>query len=41
MKETHNSMDYLMFAVKYQEHKWLICKDLKVVELVLGLQDGY
>ena len=37
MKETHNSMDHLLFAVNYQEHKWLICEDLKVVGLVLGL----
>ena len=24
-----------------QEHKWLICGDLKVVGLVLGIQGGY
>ena len=40
MKETHNSLDYLLSAVNYQEHKWLIC-DLKVVGLVLGHQSGY
>ena len=31
MKETHNSKDYLLSAVNYQEHKWFICGDLKVV----------
>ena len=35
MKETHNSMDHLLSAVYYQEHKWLICGDLKMVGLVL------
>ncbi|KAF2357548.1 hypothetical protein FHG87_011689 [Trinorchestia longiramus] len=25
----------------YQKHRWLICGDLKVVGLILGLQDGY
>lgn len=41
MKETHNSMDRLLSALNYQEHKWLICGDLKVVGLILGLQGGY
>ena len=41
MKETHNSMDHLSPAVNYQEHTWLICEDLMVVGLVLGLQSGY
>ena len=34
-------MDHLLSAINYQEHKWLICGDLKVVGLVLGLQGGY
>ena len=38
MKETHNSMDHFLSAVNYQKHKFLICEDLKVVELVLRLQ---
>ena len=33
MKEIHNSMDHLLSAVNYQELKWLICGDLKVVWL--------
>ena len=41
MKETHNSINHLLSAVNYQEHKWQICGDLKVVGLVLGLQDIY
>ena len=41
MKETHNSMDHLLSAANYQEYKWLICGDLKVVGLVLGFQVGY
>ena len=41
MKETHNSMDHLLSAVNYQKHKWLICRDLKVVGPVLGLQGEY
>ena len=30
--------DNLLSGVYYQEHKWLSYGDLKVVELVLGLQ---
>ena len=37
MKETYNRVNNLMSAVNYQEHKWLIWGDLKVV----GLQGGY
>ena len=41
MKEPHKSMDLLSSALNYQEHKWLICGDLKVVGIILGLQGGY
>ena len=41
MKETHDSMDQLLSALNYHDHGWLICEDLKVVGLVLGLQGGY
>ena len=34
-------MDHLLSAINYQEHKWLICGDLKVVGLVLGLKGGH
>ena len=34
-------MDLLLSVLNYQEHKWLICEDLKVVPLLLGLQGGY
>ena len=37
MKETHNSMDHLLSAINYQEHK---CGDLKAVELVIWFQNG-
>ena len=40
MKE-NNSMDHLLSAVNYQEHKCLICRDLKVVGLVLETQGGH
>ena len=41
MKETHDSIDQLLSALNYHDHGWLICGDLKVVGLLLGLQGGY
>ena len=40
MKESHKSMDLLLPALNYQEHKWLICGDLKVIGVILGFQGG-
>ena len=37
MKESHKSMELLLSALNYQEHKWIVCGDLKVVGLVLEL----
>ena len=34
-------MNHLLSAVNYQEHKWLICRDLKVFGLVPGFQGRY
>ena len=34
-------MDHFLFVANYQEHKRLICGDLKMVGLVLGLQGRY
>jgi hypothetical protein len=41
MKETYESMETLLRLIKYNDHKWHICGDLKVVALLLGLQGGY
>ena len=37
MKETYNSMETLLKALKYKEQRWLVCGDIKVVALVLGM----
>lgn len=41
MKETYADMQMLMAALHYNEHKWLICGDLKMIAILLGLQSGY
>jgi hypothetical protein len=41
MKESHDSMKTLLMRIKYEEHNWVICDDLKVVALLLGMQLGF
>ncbi|GBO16541.1 hypothetical protein AVEN_150121-1 [Araneus ventricosus] len=41
MKETYESMEMLLTKIKYTEHKWAICGDLKVIGLLLGQQSGF
>jgi len=41
MNETYDNMKRLLGAIKYDEHNWLICGDLKVIALLLGQQGGY
>ena len=41
MKESYESMKLLLGKIKYDEFKWNLCGDLKVVALLLGMQSGY
>jgi hypothetical protein len=41
MQETYADMQILLSALKYNDHKWLICGDLKMLAILLGLQGGY
>ena len=41
MKENYESMKLLLGKIKYDEFKWKLCGDLKVVALLLGMQLGY
>ena len=40
-KETYATMAHLLEIIKYREHNWKVCGDLKVVGLLLGLQSGF
>jgi len=39
-KESYESMKLLLGIIKYDEFKWKLCGDLKVVALLLGKQLG-
>ena len=41
LKETYHNMYMLLEKVKYKEHHWMICGDLKVLCMLLGQQQGY
>ena len=41
MKESYESMKLLLGKIKYDEFKWKVCGDLKVVALLLGMQLRY
>ena len=40
-KESYKNMKILMEAIDYDKSKWQICGDLKVIALLLGLQQGF
>ena len=41
LKETYETMKLLLQSIRYEQHAWQICSDLKVIALLLGLQSGY
>jgi len=41
MKETYETMEIILKLIKYVDHKWNICGDLKIITLLLGMQLGY
>lgn len=41
MKETYINMKTLLQSIKYEQHKWQICGDLKVIAILLGMQLGF
>jgi len=40
MKENYDSMKLLLGKIKYDEFKWKLCGDLKVVVMLLGMHPG-
>jgi len=41
MKESYESAKLLLGKIKYDEFKWKLCGDLRVVAMLLGMQLGY
>lgn len=41
MKETRENLVLLLNMIKYKDHNWMICGDLKIICMLLGQQSGY
>ena len=41
LKEQYEHIKTVLQLLKYDEHKWIICVDLKMVNFLLGQQGGY
>lgn len=41
LKETYENLELLLEKIKYLEHNWMLCGDLKVLCMLLGQQSGY
>ncbi|GFT20544.1 uncharacterized protein TNCV_2183811 [Trichonephila clavipes] len=41
LKEEYANIAKVMETIKYQDHKWFICVDLKMVNFLLGQQGEY
>ena len=41
LKEKYETIKVILRMLKYNEHKWIICVDIKMVNFLLGQQSGY
>ncbi|EZA54307.1 hypothetical protein X777_06137 [Ooceraea biroi] len=41
LSESYGNLEKVLVAVKYEQHQWKLCGDLKVLTMLLGQQSGY
>ena len=41
LKEKYDAIEFVLRQIKYEQHQWPICVDLKMVSILLGQQLGY
>ena len=41
LKEKYEAVKYVLEKIGYDQHKWFICVDLKIVNFLLGQQSGF
>lgn len=41
LKEEYTNLEAVLKKIKYEEHKWLVCGDLKILSMILGQQSGF
>nr|XP_043069076.1 uncharacterized protein LOC122321970 [Drosophila bipectinata] len=40
MKESYENVSIVLDKIKYSDHNWLLCGDLKIIGIILGMQSG-
>jgi len=41
LKEEYSNIEMVLNKIKYSEHEWLVCGDLKILSMILGQQSGF
>lgn len=41
LKECYENLKHVLAKINYEDHKWMVCGDLKVISMLLGQQGGY
>ena len=41
LKETYENLEIVLQKIKYSEHQWKVCGDLKIATMILGQQSGF
>ena len=41
LRESYVNISLILDRIKYRDHRWFICADLKVVAILIGLQAGF
>lgn len=41
MKEQYENLAIILAKIRYEDHQWLVCGDLKIISMILGQQGGF
>lgn len=41
LNEKYVNLILILNLIKYEDHKWKVCGDLKIISMILGQQGGY
>ncbi|GBL83796.1 hypothetical protein AVEN_132681-1 [Araneus ventricosus] len=41
LEENYNDLSMILEKINYQEHRWMVCGDFKMLSMLLGQQAGY
>ncbi|GBM66873.1 hypothetical protein AVEN_213366-1 [Araneus ventricosus] len=41
LEENYNDLSMIIEKINYQEHRWMVCGDFKILTMLLGQQASY